>query len=203
MTARALGDLSMRDFCAALAAHTPTPGGGATSAVVLAQSAALGSMVIAYTRDKSKFAEHFPRLERTDQLLKAARHEALLLADRDAAAYEALSALWKRPSAERSADPAWTAALEEAIAAPTAIADLALATQAALASLREITSKQLASDLRIALMLAAAAVHCALLNVEVNMPLRTDAQARDEGQRSVESKRATCDRLSTAVATVP
>jgi len=203
MTARTLGDLSMRDFCAALAAHTPTPGGGATSAVVLAQSAALGSMVIAYTRDKSKFAEHLPRLEKTDQLLEAARHEALLLADRDAAAYEALSALWKRPSAERSADPAWTAALEEAIAAPTAIADLALATQAALASLREITSKQLASDLRIALILATAAVHSALLNVEVNLPLRTDVGAQAEGQKTVESKRAACNRVNAAALIAP
>lgn len=198
-----LGDLSMRDFCAALAAHQPTPGGGATSAVVLAQSAALGSMVIAYTREKSKFAAHLPRLERTDQMLTAARHEALLLADRDAAAYEALSALWKRPAAERSADPAWTAAVEEAIAAPTAIADLALATQAALASLREITSKQLASDLRIALILSAAAVHSALLNVEVNVPLRVDARAREEGQQLVESKRIACARVNASALIAP
>jgi len=203
VTAQTLGNLSLHDFCAALAAHTPTPGGGATSAVVLAQSAALGSMVIAYTRDKAKFASHLPRLERTAQILEAARHEALLLADRDAAAYEALSAHWKRPAAERSTDPAWTVALEEAIAAPTAIADLALATQAALASLREITSKQLASDLRIALILSAAAVHAALLNVEVNLPLRADARAHAEGQQSIERKRTACDLVNASALLAP
>ena len=203
MTMRPLADLTVRDFCDALAAHRPTPGGGATSAIVLAQSASLGSMVIAYSKDKSKFAPHLPRLERIDQLLDASRREALLLADRDAAAYEALSALWKLPAADRAADPTWLGAVEEAIAAPTAIADLALATQAALASLREITSKQLASDLRIALILAAAAVHSALLNVEVNIPLRADAAQREEGLRSIERRRAACDGVHAAATPTP
>lgn len=203
MTARPLGEYSVRDFCAALAAHRPTPGGGATSAVVLAQSAALGSMVIAYSRDKSKFAAHLPRLERIDQVLATVRQEALLLADRDAAAYEGLSAFWKHPASERAADPAWVAALDEAIAAPMAIADLALTTQAALASLREITSKQLASDLRIALILASAAIHSALLNVEVNLPLRAGGQERADGQALVESRRAACDRVCEAIQSAP
>jgi formiminotetrahydrofolate cyclodeaminase len=171
--------------------------------VVLAQSAALGSMVIAYSRDKSKFAAHLPRLERIDQVLATVRQEALLLADRDAAAYEGLSAFWKRPASERAADPAWVAALDEAIAAPMAIADLALTTQAALASLREITSKQLASDLRIALILASAAIHSALLNVEVNLPLRAGGQERADGQALVESRRAACDRVCEAIQSVP
>jgi formiminotetrahydrofolate cyclodeaminase len=84
-----------------------------------------------------------------------------------------------------------------------AIADLALTTQAALASLREITSKQLASDLRIALILASAAIHSALLNVEVNLPLRAGGQERADGQALVESRRAACDRVCEAIQSDP
>ena len=89
-----LGDMSVSGFLAALASKSPTPGGGAAAAVTLAQSAALGSMVIAYTEGKAKWSSHAALHEHAASFLAQVRLEAVALADRDASAYRALNALW-------------------------------------------------------------------------------------------------------------
>ncbi|MSR28843.1 MAG: formimidoyltetrahydrofolate cyclodeaminase [Phycisphaerales bacterium] len=196
MTPPTIGSTTLSDFTRALAARQPVPGGGAASAVVLAQAAALGSMVIAYTVDKSKFAEHEPRLRRLATLLDEARSEALALADRDAAAYLALNALWKLPREERVVRSDWHEAVTEAIASPSTIADLSMGVLAALKSLDGITSHTLASDLAIARRFAHAALHGALLNVAVNVPQVTDASEAKVLDSWVASRRHEGDLLS-------
>jgi formiminotetrahydrofolate cyclodeaminase len=166
-----LGDMAVAEFLGALASKSPTPGGGAAAAVTLAQAAALGSMVVAYTEGKSKWAAHAVLHAHAASFLAQVRLEALALADRDASAYRALNAMWGMPREERSRDPRWSAALDEAIAAPSAIADLACATIVMLARLDGRTSALLASDLRIARLFADTALEAALANVEVNVPM--------------------------------
>lgn len=166
-----LGDMTVAGFLGALASKSPTPGGGAAAAVTLAQAAALGSMVIVYTEGKPKWAAHAALHAHAASFLAQVRLEALSLADRDASAYRALNAMWGMPREERSRDPRWPAALDEAIAAPSAIADLACATIVMLARLDGRTSALLASDLRIARLFADAALEAALANVEVNVPM--------------------------------
>jgi formiminotetrahydrofolate cyclodeaminase len=166
-----LGDMAVAEFLGALASKSPTPGGGAAAAVTLAQAAALGSMVVAYTEGKSKWAAHAALHAHAASFLSQVRLEALALADRDASAYRALNAMWGMPREERSRDPRWPAALDEAIAAPSAIADLACATIVMLARLDGRTSALLASDLRIARLFADTALEAALANVEVNVPM--------------------------------
>lgn len=166
-----LGEMTVSDYVEALASKSPTPGGGAAAAVTLAQSAALGSMVLAYTEGKAKWAAHAALHAHAAEFLGQARREAVALADRDASAYRALNALWGIPRESRARDARWRPALEEAIAAPEAIADLACATIVLLARLEGCTSTLLASDLRIARLLAGVALEAALANVEVNVPL--------------------------------
>ncbi len=190
-----IAQMSVDSFVTALAAKQPVPGGGAAAACVLAQASALGSMVIAYTQGKPKFAEHHARLERLDQIFTNARIEALDLADRDAAAYLTLNSLWKIPSDQRSAMPQWHEAVNEAIAAPSAIADLALGVLAALATMSTITSAQLASDLRIAQLFAHTAMESALLNVQVNLPQLCDVSTRAAGDAFLASRRSEGARL--------
>lgn len=169
--ASGLGDMSLSGYLEALASRSPTPGGGAAAAVTLAQSAALGSMVIAYTQGKAKWSAHAELHEHAATLLRHVRTESVALADRDAAAYRTLNALWGIPRDERARDPRWQPALDEAIAAPSAIADLACAAIVLLARLEGCTSTLLASDLRIARLFADVALEAALANVEVNVPL--------------------------------
>lgn len=185
-----IGEMTLAAYSDALAAKQPVPGGGAASAVVLAQAAALGSMVIAYTKGKKAYAAHEDRLSRLADVLTAAREEALLLADRDAAAYLALNALWKLGPEERIKSPGFAAALDEAIAAPQTIADLALATLAALRSLDGATTSMLRSDLVIASRLAHAALEGGLLNVEANLPSLTDLARTTALRELVKSRRA-------------
>jgi len=166
-----IGDMTLSGYLGALASRSPTPGGGAAAAVALAHAAALGSMVIAYTAGKPKWAAHAELHAHASAVLVQARVEAVALADRDAAAYGAMNALWGIPRESRADDPRWKPALDEAIAAPSAIADLACATIVLLARLHRCTSALLASDLRIARLFAGVALEAALANVEVNVPL--------------------------------
>lgn len=193
-----LGDMTIADFTAALAAKQPVPGGGSACASILAHSAALGSMVIAYSIDKPKFAEHAHRLSNLAALLAQARAEAINLCDRDADAYSQLNALWKLPPVQRAAMPEWSQAVAQAIAAPSAIADLACGVLAALSALEGITSKQLASDLAIARRFTHAALHGALLNVAVNVPLLTSADEQARTNEYLASRRAQADHLFAA-----
>lgn len=185
-----LGDMTVAGFLEALASKSPTPGGGAAAAVTLGQAAALGSMVIAYTQGKAKWSAHVALHDHAAAFLVQVRLEALALADRDASAYRALNALWGIPREERSRDPRWSPALEEAIAAPSAIADLACATIVLLARLDGRTSTLLASDLRIARLLADAALEAALANVEVNVPMLECAVSAEAIRNACASRRA-------------
>ncbi|MDA0214459.1 MAG: cyclodeaminase/cyclohydrolase family protein, partial [Planctomycetota bacterium] len=94
MTHTPIAKMTVDAFVTALAAKQPVPGGGAAAACILAQASALGSMVIAYTLGKPKFAEHQLRLEKLDLIFSSARIDALQLADRDASAYLKLNSLW-------------------------------------------------------------------------------------------------------------
>lgn len=172
-----IGQMHLESYLEALSSKQPVPGGGAAAAITLAQSAALGSMVLAYTVGKPAYAAHAALHASARALLSHARAEALALADRDARAYAALNALWSVPADRRSLDPRWAPAVSEAIAAPAAIADLACAVAVTLAQLQGNTSRMLASDLRIAQIFALAGLEAALANVDVNIPLLGDASA--------------------------
>ncbi len=198
-----IASLSVESFLAQLAARQPVPGGGAASSVVLAHAAALGSMVIAYSIDKPALAAHHDRLSRLAHFLDLARSEALALADRDAAAYLALNALWKLPKDQRAAHPEWGPAVSEAIAAPCAISDLALGVASTVHSLEGITTRTLASDLAIALRCALCAYEGGLANVEVNVPLLSDAAESARVAQWIASRRVEAGRLANASATAP
>lgn len=196
--AAALGDMTVAGFLEALASKSPTPGGGAAAALTLAQAASLGSMVIAYTQGKTKWAAHAALHEHAATFLGQVRLEALALADRDASAYRALNALWGIPREQRAGDPRWQPALDEAIAAPSAIADLACATIVLLERLEGRTSTLLASDLRIARLFADAALEAALANVEVNVPMLECGVTAESIRIACASRRAISDRHGSA-----
>ncbi len=195
MTQNQIAKMTVDQFVTALAAKQPVPGGGAAAACILAQAAALGSMVIAYTLGKPKFEQHKSRLENLEMIFIGARIDALDLADRDANAYLKLNSLWKIPADQRNALPEWHDAVNEAIAAPSAIADLSVAVLAALATMSKITSAQLASDLRIAQLFAHTAMESALLNVQVNLPQLSDTAARTSGETFLATRRSEGARL--------
>lgn len=178
MTPMTIRTLTVEQFSDALAARTPVPGGGAVAAVTLAHAAALAGMVVEFTLGKPAFAAHEDVLRAAAARLAAIRAEALALADRDAAAYGALNALWKLPKDAPERAARWPAAVAEAIDAPQAILDLAAVVAATCGMLAGRTNANLASDLAIAADLARLAARAAAHNVRVNLPSVGDSADR-------------------------
>jgi glutamate formiminotransferase/formiminotetrahydrofolate cyclodeaminase len=150
---------SLDAFCARLAARTPTPGGGSAAAASGALGAALGEMVLAYSK-----------LDPAD--LPAARARFLALVTEDAAAYDGVRAA-RRAATEHPADPeaqaAWTAAVRHAAEVPLETARLARSCLDLLQAVRTDVRSTVTSDLTTALALLAAAREGALANVEINL----------------------------------
>lgn len=153
-----------------LGEKSPTPGGGSVAALVGAVGAALGSMVVAYTRGKKAFAEHEPELSESAKRLDRLRFVLLALADEDARAYSTLNELMRLPEDDPRRLEHWTQAVRDAIDVPRA----GVASGASLASLLERLAGRsnpwLGSDLAIAAELAAVAAGAFAWNVRVNLP---------------------------------
>lgn len=194
-------------FTDALAAKRSVPGGGAAAGSALAHAAALGSMVIAFTRGKKTYAEHDGVLAGIEDRLHTARSEAWTLADLDAEGFEALSALWPLPPDDPARMLGWATAVRAAIAAPRDIVRAAERVSTDLAALVGRTSTLLRSDLAIAGRFASLAAEAAGWNVDMN--LEALAALSDGGAEEADSLsreipetiariRATADRIDAA-----
>ena len=175
--------LSVRDFAAATADKTPTPGGGSVAGAVGMLGVALGEMSLNFTRGKKKFAEHeefYAHL--AARLAKARAMFADLVAD-DVAAYSYYQETSKLPDGpdKQQAQQTATAA---AIAVPREATTLALAVLEDLAALSDKCNPYLITDLVAAAVLAAAVTQLSDLNVRVNVPFLSDKQAADEFRKA-------------------
>jgi len=161
-------------FVAAVAAATPTPGGGSVSALAGALAAALGEMVCGLTLKRKSFAAHHAALEESHQRLGGLRERLLANIDRDAESYDAVMAAMKLPKSTESEQALRAQAMEEANKAATLVpletGELVAETARLVESVRPITLPQAASDLAVALHLAEAARRGALDNVRANLP---------------------------------
>jgi formiminotetrahydrofolate cyclodeaminase len=178
----------------AVAAKSPTPGGGAVACAAAALAASLAGMVVAYSVAKKDLAEHQPALLEAQAYLARARAMFLELGDEDAAAYGLLNALQKLPET----DPRRAAELP---AAALACVQVPLSSVAACAdvlrlleTLAPITNKHLRSDLYVAAILADAGARGGACNVRVNLPLLTqqDRAASEATLRTLLEHCAAC-----------
>ncbi len=167
-------------FVDAVAAKTPTPGGGSVSALAAALAAALGEMVCRLTLARKSFEAHHKALEESLSRLAGLRERLLANIDGDAESYGAVIAAVRLPKATEDEKAARTQAIEEAskIAAEVPMETLELATEVArvIEALRPITIPQASSDLAVALDLASSARRGAVHNVRSNLPSIHDHQ---------------------------
>lgn len=169
----------LTEFLDQLASDAPVPGGGSVAAASGAMAAGLISMVCSLTIGKKKYAEVEDEIRALLDRSEALRHELQDLADADAEAFRRLHAAYKLPR-ETSADVAIRRdAIQQAIRLAT---DVPLRTARAAANVvplcRPATDKgnsAAVSDVGVAALLAQAAVHSALLNVEINLNSLEDA----------------------------
>lgn len=184
---------TLGSFLDALAARSPSPGGGAAACVCGATGVALAGMVTAYSLGRKDLAAHQGALEDAQRQLARARSLLLSLAEEDAAAYAQLNALQKlAPDAAARRDglaEAARACVQIPLAALAACVDVlrlldALATRGAF-------NRHLRSDLAIAAVVLKAAGRACAINVRINLPLLPEpAREADAGQCAALEDRA-------------
>jgi glutamate formiminotransferase / formiminotetrahydrofolate cyclodeaminase len=167
--AKELGALSLAEFAARVAARTPTPGGGSVAAASAAFGAALGEMVIRYSR-----APEGPDPELDEALadLGRARARLLELVEADARSYEAV----REGRRDRKAHPddvdarqKHRSALRHATEVPLETARIARSAADLLERIRGRVKPTILSDLVTGQALLRASVDGAAANVRTNL----------------------------------
>jgi formiminotetrahydrofolate cyclodeaminase len=164
----------------AIAARQPVPGGGAVAALTAALAAALGRMVVEYSRGKSSATGHEALHAEVLSALADLQARALTLAEADAEAFGKLSGLWKLKRDDPQRQAQWPGAVAAAIDAPRRVMETSRQALELLNRLSESVGANIRSDLAISALLAQAGAEAAACNVRINLPLLEDA---DEGRR--------------------
>ena len=188
---------SIAGFFDAVAAGTPTPGGGTVAAFAAALAACLTSMVANLTLGRKKYAAVDDAMRGLKRDADALRARLLALARRDGEAFEAVLAARRLPASTPAESAARDAALARAeleaarVPLETAEACLEVVELARLAS--RDGNPSAVSDAGVAGLLAAAAAQGALLNVEINLKSLPDGADKENVHKRLQ-------RLATAVA---
>lgn len=185
-----LTQMSVAEFCEALASDAPAPGGGSAAAAMGAQGAALLQMVAGLTLGREKYAEYHPLMEKLQEEAGELRSQLLGLVDEDTEAYNAVTAVFAMPKdtdeqkAERKA--AMQAALQGCTLTPgRTLAACTGALRLAHGAIGK-TNPNVASDMGVAALNLKAAAQGAWLNVLINIGGIDDkdfaTRCREEGE---------------------
>ena len=174
-------DMSVREFQAALASSSPTPGGGTAAAVSLGQAAALAVMVCDLTLGKEKWEGGWPTAEHVQALAIPMLNRAGVLASEDSDAFDAVMDSFGLPkSTDDEKDARRTAirsAMMTAASVPFETATLAMNLLLGLPELARLGNANAVTDVGVAGLLASAAAKGAVFNVEINLQSLPDDYA--------------------------
>ncbi|MGE5675151.1 MAG: cyclodeaminase/cyclohydrolase family protein [Mycobacterium leprae] len=189
-----IGEQSVASFCSALAAGTPTPGGGAAAAVAGAIGASLVTMVAGLTAGREKYAEVNDEMISLQEVGRREIDALLNCADRDGAAYDkvmAALALPKETAEEKTVRrQAVQAGYQEATLSPLDTMRHALTVmRSALAAATRGNSNAL-SDANVGYLTASAAFEGGLWNVAINIGSLKDETFKGEVLDEVAKLRA-------------
>lgn len=193
-----LASYRLDELLTAIAAKSPTPGGGAVAGAVGAIASALAGMVVSYSVGKKNLAQHEPFLQDAQRRLEACASLMLKLADEDAEAYGQVNELSKLPETDprRAFLPAATeASVQVPMSALAACSDLLRLMK----TLATTTNRHLRSDLAIAAVLAEAAARSCRWNILVNVPGLADPGARESHLSLAQELVERCRSLATEV----
>ena len=165
--------MTLRDFQAALASSSPTPGGGTAAAVSLGQAASLTIMVCDLTLGKDRWREGWPSAEAAQTVAIPILHKAGQLAVDDSDAFDAVMDAYGLPKETDEQKQARRAAIRKAtvVAAevPYRTAQLSMDLMHVLEALATSGNANAVTDVGVAGLLASAAGKGALFNVEINL----------------------------------
>jgi formiminotetrahydrofolate cyclodeaminase len=186
--------LTVDAFLAAVASKTPAPGGGAVAGAAGALSAALASMVVAYSVDKKSLAEHQPTLIAAAERLDRARIMLLTLAHEDAQAYAAVNLLSKLPESDPRRATEYAEAVQASVTIPLAALAACVDLLRLFRELAGISNRALRSDLAIAAILAEASARSSNWNVLINVASLPE-ESRSATRQQLEAMLADAHRL--------
>ncbi|MFA6134073.1 MAG: cyclodeaminase/cyclohydrolase family protein [Phycisphaerae bacterium] len=190
--------LPVGQFIDAIAAKTPTPGGGSVAGVVGAMAVALAEMALNFTQGKKKYAKHEEFHAHLAARLRKMRGMFQDLVADDISAYGLYQETTRREDGPEK-DTAMQLALAAAIDVPREAAKLSLALLEDLQAFADKCSPYLISDLAAAAALAAATARLSDYNVRVNVPQVADAAGADEVRRSSADDLAKAGQLLTSI----
>lgn len=190
------GENTINAFLDSLGSKEPTPGGGALSGIVTALSTSLGTMVLAYTKGKKKYADHESLHHDCGNFLVSARAEAMELASADAAAYATLNTLWKLDDDDPKKLSFLDDAVVQAIHVPIQTMELCHRILITLHAMIGKTNKLLVSDLATASILANASTEIASWTARINLPLVKNETRKIELTEIISSLLASCNSLA-------
>ena len=166
-------EMSLKDFQAALASSSPTPGGGTAAAVALGQAAALSVMVCDLTLGSEKWSDGWPIAEEIQLLAIPLLHHSGVLAQQDSDAFDEVMASFKLPKSTEEEKlgrrDAIRAATLRAAQVPFETAQQASRLLNKLPQLAAKGNSNAASDVGVAGLLTSAAAKGAVFNVEINL----------------------------------
>jgi glutamate formiminotransferase/formiminotetrahydrofolate cyclodeaminase len=173
--------LRVHEFADELSSDSPAPGGGSVAALCGSLAAALSSMVAALTWTKKGLEERRPRMKELGDRAQALKDRFLESVDRDTEAFNAILAARRLPRKTEEENQARLAAIEqanqEATRVPLGVLERSVeALELALGVAREGLAASV-SDAGVAGACALAAAEGAALNVRINLPSITDADA--------------------------
>lgn len=162
-------DITPYSFLEATAAATPAPGGGSTAALAGALAAALTQMVARLTAGRKKYAEVDETARAILAEAEALRHQLTSAIAEDAAAFtEVMAAFRLKDVDEMEKQAAIEAATIHAGEVPLRVAHLSRDAAGLAAQMARIGNVNAVSDAAAGVLLAAAAVQVAALNVNIN-----------------------------------
>ena len=181
-------EMSVREFQAALASSSPTPGGGTAAAISLGQASALTIMVCDLTIGKEKWSDGWDIAEKAMIRAVKTMTRAGELADEDSDAFDEVMASFRLPKVTEDEKMSRRDAIRRAtlIATekPFETANLALQLLELLPELAAKGNGNAISDVGVAGLLASAACKGAMFNVEINLPGLPENMAQDIRQKS-------------------
>ena len=166
-------EMTVRDFQAALASSSPTPGGGTAAAISLGQASALTIMVCDLTLGKDKWQDGWDAANSALSSSVRIMSRAGELADEDSDAFDGVMASFKLPKDTDEEKGIRRAAIRNATLGatetPFETAELALRLLKLLPELAIKGNANAVSDIGVAGLLASAACKGALFNVDINL----------------------------------
>jgi len=168
-----LASLSLRNFADKVSSKSPTPGGGSVAAYAGVLAASLVAMVCQLTISRKKYEAAWSRAQEILVQSLEAKTKLMDLVDRDATAYDQVSAALKLPkSTEEENDirkRQFNIALKSAAEVPKETALFSHSVFLLAKEIREIGNKNATSDAETAIQLSRASVLGAYHNVRTNL----------------------------------